>query len=313
MDLTSGNDSTSAGNGNNDHHQYHDICHALQYVLTVEDFDSDFLHQIGTCNKCSGSVRQCQRALNVCPGRCILLSCNNVVAGEKCPNWFACLECEKRLDKRRVRKHFQSRSHHDCLMEITRREATRLVADFEDKCCDAGEDTMPLSGEDECMSELQVMDPEESMESSIDLSTGQPEGGAVDCKSLDGKQETHLAWLQKIFDSTNKSTVFKLWECFQEQTDMFYFCLAQNSKDNGGLQFLCARTFTRTEYIELEALPSLEEAKYHIMSFIQYISMGEKQRRRQAHITKMLLSNFGSISTSGLLYINKVLNYQDLN
>jgi hypothetical protein len=58
------------------------------------------------CRLCKSAATTSTIAANYSPGPCVLLHCGN-----KCGNWFLCVNCKKYVDKRRVVSHFESKAH----------------------------------------------------------------------------------------------------------------------------------------------------------------------------------------------------------
>ena len=51
-----------------------------------------------------------------------------------------------------------------------------------------------------------------------------------------------------------------------------------------GWRCVVARAFQGTMFIDEDLVPSVEEAMWHLMSFVQWMSLPEKQKRHQCHI-----------------------------
>ena len=85
------------------------------------------------------------------------------------------------------------------------------------------------------------------------------------------------------------------------------FWTAEHAYPGGGIQHIVSKAFTGTSYLG-KKVPSLVESRWHIMNFIQYISLSDKQRRRQA----LLSVPFLDTGTCGFFDRTHHLEYLDL-
>ena len=320
-----------------------DISTALEPSLRAHgcgcDLRESFLLQIGICRGCKGKVVDCQIAHNYSPGLVLIMSCGQEGV-KRCKQWYACLSCEVRVDARRIQDHFGSPKHatnvknklgatvtvgpqlspigeralgqpqdihgsaHASAVDdeiiddfdndgfIIADEGLMVIDDFSNKESDHDE---LMGAEDE--SELLVPVPPPEVEMTI-------------------VNENLLNWLEATFSGTPKAGKVDMLNCLSEagSPNMLLFWGAQHF--DGGLQYLVARTFTRSLAPPKETFPSLEEAKWHVKSFIQFISHSQKQKRRQAEISHLhmtMMGGIGSYSSKTLLCAHRVLNYRDTN
>lgn len=268
----------------------------LKVVLTENQaLDEAFLLAINYCKKCSRPAKRCEVALNHRPGKCLILHCGqNGLGDERCPNWFACVNCKRRVSKKKVRKHFQSEGHRNVVaseVELSRVEVQEVVMTS-------------------ALSDIELSDAESA---DFSVESAQDEDNAE--LSFEGIQQQKLSWLEQAFESTKRCDIMEVMKMFVGQDLMQYYWSAEIAGFGNGMRYLVARTFQRTECIVKSGVPSMEEARWHILSFIQYNSMSDKQRRRQALVTERLLTSLDRslLSGSGLVYANRVLSYRDLN
>lgn len=79
----------------------------LESALNIQDFGQDFLVSIYKCKVCSSPAKTCEVARNFPPGTGVILRCGK----RNCTTWFACLVCQRRVDKRRIKPHFTAKGH----------------------------------------------------------------------------------------------------------------------------------------------------------------------------------------------------------
>ena len=65
---------------------------------------------------------------------------------------------------------------------------------------------------------------------------------------------------------------------------MILYWAAENAATHGGVQYLTTRAFQKSEMYSKKQLANKEESIWHFRCFVQYMSMSEKQKSRQAGI-----------------------------
>jgi hypothetical protein len=311
-------------------HSGSNVVQKLQEHIKIEDYDDVFLAKISHCKHCKESIEFCMPAKNFSPGVCLLFRCQK--SNEKCEPWYACMTCRRQLDKRRVKEHFSSQFHmvkcnQDCGLED--KEFQKLEGVSSCAFDDYGDDDSSVINEDwnnyfidghdldeENMCEsllhhqmttmqLDSIDPERTGEVNI-------EGGE---KNLPPPKDLPLIF--KSFGNESICNSLQVWHCLQGNPEMQIFWVAQHSSSYGGMQYLVARSFQRTEYILAEGIPTPEEAIWHVLNFIQYTSMSEKQRRRQALISRQfsefIASSSSDLANKALLYAHRVKTIRDMS
>ena len=273
----------------------------------VSKWDSRDLREVVHCRKCDSRVDLCQEAINYKPGRCLLLHCGDRQKNQ-CPNWFACLSCLKRIDKRRVKSHFDSHgatrqedatnaNHHqnsskgittngDNNKKVSKKSTANLLDGWtpeQIKFClsdtNCEEDQMDVQED-----ALSVQD--DSLSDSGQSAQRQQCNPLLDLSSTDPAE-----WIERAFSSQRKAFDWEVMESFGDQTKMKLFHFAEFLGDGCGIQYLVGRAFARTEHLLAEKVPTKKESTWHIRSFIQYQTMTQKQRKRQTQLINTLVTN----------------------
>jgi hypothetical protein len=105
-------------------------------------------------------------------------------------------------------------------------------------------------------------------------------------------------WMDEAFRDTKRAELTDIASSFSDLDNMRLFWVAEHASPpgrcGGGLRYLVARTFQNAKAdagLDVDRIPDFPEARWHIDSFIQYHSMSEPQRRRQARITKTVMDH----------------------
>jgi hypothetical protein len=76
----------------------------------------------------------------------------------------------------------------------------------------------------------------------------------------------------------------KFIQAFQHQTLMCYFHGSEFTERHSGLRYLVTRAFVGCELLSFENLAHTPESRWHFYNFVQFMSMTEKQRKRQGKV-----------------------------
>lgn len=246
-------------------------------------------------------------------GECLVFACNAIGCLHR--GWIYCKTCQKTYTKSNIASHPLTKKHMQLSEDINRKR----------KFCDKSVDDnmspvriqMPaqvLAVPHVAKSDIQY-DTEQLMNEDIgdmfrDESANQHHGAPPDDArdgappvakaDMDTYPKLSLAsneWIAKTFAATPRAELQDLNSCFDDMDDCRKFWIAEHATDNdgklcgGGLRYLVARTFQNSKlgYIDSERMPSFVEARWHIDAFMQYQTMDEKQRQRQARITRTIM------------------------
>jgi hypothetical protein len=104
-------------------------------------------------------------------------------------------------------------------------------------------------------------------------------------------------WLAKTFETLRKAPWAEVRACFQNVKVMRDYWTAEHVSPDGcgggGIRLLVANTFQNTDEgagLDEARMPSYLEARFHFDYFMQYYSMDDKQRQRQARITQSIMA-----------------------
>jgi hypothetical protein len=119
----------------------------------------------------------------------------------------------------------------------------------------------------------------------------------------------HEVALHKIFSETpGASTNPAFMKSFNDQHNMMLYHINEMCRQHGGLQYLVSRAFRQTPHFSNAA--HVDESLWHFRSMVQFISMSDKQKKRQAKIlTTMILKN----SHAKLFPTTFVPSFRDMN
>ena len=280
------------------------------YGLSLEDKNVEVAVR---CRSCKEYASTCGVAINYKPGHCLILHCPNSrrrSQGKKCPNWFICVGCNKRVDKRRVTDHFASKHHVQTLNTKLQRENQEpmqlsLDSGFEENLidddyyyCDDDNDDGGMQFNEGfldndntiCDMELETDDLDEEVSAIPIMENSQ----LSSTKNATKKALSYQNWLEGKFSHLHRATRLEVMDSFGDQRNMKLYHFAEFTRSNGGIQYLVTRCFRRTEFIygnshQQDTVASVQEAKWHFKCFTQYISMSDKQRRREAELLSSLL------------------------
>ena len=115
--------------------------------------------------------------------------------------------------------------------------------------------------------------------------------------------------LQEVFGNYEKAKnadiIESLKDCGEE---MFYYWIGEDAsppgRAGGGSWYIVGRAHQPVSIragnvmLSAETLPSFPEARWHIENFIQFQSMGEKQRLRHARLLNSIMGQFGDMANS---------------
>ena len=167
-----------------------------------------------------------------------------------------------------------------------------LVKGGESKEIDAGNDavvtnnTLEMTQEAENNQEMPW-----ELEESLDMGIDQDERN----------QNSAENWLEREFESVPVATSEEVKEAFNGLSSMMQFWMAEHHSNGGGggVRHLVSRAFNQTELDETR-IPTIEESKLHVLNFIQYQSMSEKQKERNACITGQLYRAGTALGETGM-------------
>ena len=123
-----------------------------------------------------------------------------------------------------------------------------------------------------------------------------------DKKSENGKGEIlvypkrkDVSQISSLFHDTGVASIQELQQSLSDLEAILYFWSAEHATPGefhagGGLQYMVSRALNDSELIP-KVMPTFFEAKWHFTNFIQYNSMTNGQRRRQAELTRALLTS----------------------
>ena len=319
----------------------------LSKHINVDDYDDLFLTKISHCKHCKGIIEVCMPAMNFSPGLCLLFNCGKET--ERCDQWYACMTCSAFLDKRRVKNHFQSKKHKAKCNNLSNIDVEASSSALHDDYNAANDDGASSSddygnagdnSDDDAFSNA-MMEEEfyyqeawnynksniygddwnsnsSDDEDNIRASTGI--NAAVDVEIPKVLNRVQVPWIESAFKDRSDCDTFQVWHCLKGMPLMQFFWVAQHS--DAGMQYLVARSFLRTEFLVPSGIPSREEATYHVMNFIQYTSMSEKQRNRQSILSRHFSLMLQTTRTAGgahggnnkplFLYMDRVSSPQDM-
>ena len=104
-------------------------------------------------------------------------------------------------------------------------------------------------------------------------------------------------WLAKTFETLPKARWAEVRACFQNDKVMRDYWTAEHVSPDGcgggGIRLLVANTFQNTDEgagLDEARMPRHLEARFHLDNFMQYYSMDDKQRQRQARIRQSIMA-----------------------
>ena len=241
------------------------------------------------CPTCGAMASTCKEAgCDGCdPGECLIMTCYN----RKCKvtKFAFCKTCKEGMSERwATNGHAISREHvkekekqvnqllNASIIPSPRSSPKRTHSEMED------------SSNNEQEPEPTTMHVSDDCEALPESNQPQPQVYPMR-KSIEHGND----WLLDLTSNQSEATTEDLNEAFEGNPNMNHFHIAeQNSprgRCGGGLRFLVARAFYKTELIEKWHLPgSFNEARLQFEMFAQHQAMNDKERRRQANIHREL-------------------------
>lgn len=273
------------------------------------DVNEERIYKAICCRSCGVAAKTCTIAANYSPGTCMMLQCGNKAVNKSCTNWFLCVNCKKYVDKRRVETHFKTVAHI--------KAATGKIPTKEDQNSSANE----AVGEDVSITDAFPDDDDlDSNNDDVDeFSDADGESTEMigrqmmlfSLKDSPSSVTDKLPWIQKAFESLGFANMMEVINAFGDQSAMKLYFVAEFAKNQGGIQYLISRAFRHTEYIGNERPTTVTESCWHFRAFVQYTSMSDKQRKREASIIQALVSSFSG--GQSLFGATRVLAYEELN
>jgi hypothetical protein len=261
-----------------------EVLYVLQAIVPRADWDNKNLWLCFLCPDCNAGPSMCTVASAFQPGTCLQLRCSNDVQ-TNCNSWFVCMNCHARLKRRRADGHFTTQKHQ---RNVCSGDAATVITSFT-----AGVVTLEPS-----------LEPRE-----------QRQGMVVVQQRISGHMlllSKHLVELQEIFSDTPTVCINSmLVNSFQDQDCMRLYHVADLSLKHGGLQYLVARAFQQT--IKFSVGAHELEALWHFRNMVQFISMSDKQRRRQAKILQAQILLSGDSPSNSPFPTTWVPSYKEMN
>ncbi len=260
---------------------------------------SDPLNSPAHCSKCKNLAATCvDIGKGYYPGECLILACFN--RNCKSASWAYCKTCKITLVAKWARKgHIDSKKHKDNAKgqvndlisdaiipspegspaNSTGHNKKRSRADFD------------VDEEDTFASDIMdVIDQPEEQTAQLPEAPIYPLSEAIACGN---------GWMLDFVRNQAKAAPSEVNEVFKNNKNMMYFYAAEHQSPpgrcGGGIRYLVARAFMKTELVEVWRMPTLDEAKYHFEAFAQYQSMNEKQRRRHLKLLSYLTREESSL------------------
>lgn len=127
---------------------------------------------------------------------------------------------------------------------------------------------------------LNVLDLEYSMQSLIKVMPELPHSELEHSAHSDQLNENEM---KTSFQDVLRSLP-EFLEALGQETLMMNYHLCEFAKPYTGLRYLVTRAFTKNEYPSWRTLAHTPECRWHFYCFVQYMSMTEKQRKRQGKL-----------------------------
>ncbi len=281
------------------------------------------------CPKCQAPPQTCVRAENYGPGICLLLHCKgcNLVTSEKgkCSNWYYCAICKAAVSKRSIQSHFCSQKHKKKFQVSASKLGLEVhvappVPEVIGGTATNLHSVSALEASEHNEGYPRARSPMEDDGSSAGFADSTRTSGAADSMrtSVAGVTKTcnkmqSLEWMDALFANLPSPEESLLRDCFEDQHNMKLYFFAEQISRHGGIRYLVSRAFKRSEYlfsciVTNEKIASEEEAKWHFLSFAQYISQSSAQRCRQSAITRILAP-----ASTHIFQATRPLEFHELN
>ena len=276
------------------------------------------------CGSCNSLAKTFIVAENIKPGTCLLFQCSKKQnAGKKCFGWYYCVACQDKVDRRRAKEHFSCKKHYKALGIAFLTPGN----EEDDEPSAAAVVTLDEDNTSSSSAYININNDVDDDTSTIRTSTVAPAfpsaRESTRATEVRGGDQAHtimpLAYygvnhnLRQAYSACPDPSLLQVCESFGLQNNMMFFHVAEWAKEGGGIQYLVSRAFRKTESIyETDITASLQEAEWHFGCFVQYVSMGDEQRKRQASIIGVLVNSFQATKSS-LFQATRVLTYKELN
>lgn len=290
------------------------------------------------CAKCDAKanfVEEYSGSPGFAQGEIVLISCPSLHCKMKRP-WIYCKSCKNRFSIKSLKNHAKRRNHIENHLRLYPPPAPVPALEHPTPVALAAsvfDNREPT--ETEVMDEdiqLTVDDIDEIMDRELEatyIQNGESPMEVCNPPEVQEKIDSSVAllphvrmegneWLAKAFAHVPRATVQELLAVFSDPSveNMKHFWLAEHAsgegKCGGGLIYLVGRAFQQVKDSQLEdRFPDFEEAVWQLMNLIQFQSMNETQRYREARINEILTRY---VSDNGTFFKNTFLpRYNNLH
>ena len=260
------------------------------------------------CRKCGTLVSLIEEAVSgedYEVGECLLINCPN--AG--CCQWCYCKSCKKRFMRTNQHRHSTGNAHLDLHKKAYPHKKAKVAAppDDPDDMESDGFQGFQVINEFTSASDLETSRAMRAMEH--DLETTYKESADNAMNKINGPTPAQVEdpeaqfprinmkgneWLVKAMESVHLATFTEMHAAFADENvaGMKSFWMAEagcgSGRCGGGLSLVTAKAFQQQGDSRLDCtrLPDFDEAYWQFKNLLQYHSMNDKQRRRQADINK---------------------------
>lgn len=261
-----------------------------------------------TCNTCSTVAFHAEEAIDegYREGECYIIRCSNVECRK---SWIYCRSCKKKLSANNRLDHPKAKRHKknseklyppkQSITSPTQHPPTPGFEEYVSKPAD--EDSVAAMDEstfveqmDKDLSTCYIEGADSSLATSKPIKEGPSKQSQFPLINIEGNE-----WLEEVFKDHPRATIAEMHSVFSgpqlEHMKTFWMAeLATGVKRcGGGLSYLVARAFQQAKDLQLDKkmYPGFQEAKWHLENLIQHHSMTQKQRKRQARITKAIMDD----------------------
>jgi hypothetical protein len=216
---------------------------------------------------------------------CIRCSCN----------WFICVACQCRLARQSLlNNHFLTPKHTSKFGPQTTTQSMSAVVSLGSQVCNTQEES--TQGNKKQPELLQL-----------------PKLGLPPQLQLPKLELRHLQLLNEIYTDVPKASTMQIiklafplvhsTERLELPTEtgtrsMMYYFLAEHESENAGVQYLVTRAFQKGVHYSQNKLATKPESFWQFRCFVQYMSMTERQRVRQAGIINTNFINQSSFTNT---------------
>ena len=273
------------------------------------------------CRKCNATQKVVEEAMGkpgeFVKGECILINCPH--AG--CERWFYCMSCKKRFNQSNLRSHPKGKRHKDNHKKVhggteEDNEPTNdggEVGDFFQQYTDKDDDSVADLGTQELFGELEnalQAKETERTEETVELELASTFHECADESMADNDPDKHCQdrcvppvvfprmnmegneWMVEATSTVPRATLAEIHAAFadQEVAHMKAFWISEfgcgPGRCGGGLCYLAAKAFQHQpdSRVNKDDLPEFTEAFWQFNNLLQYHSMNEEQRGRQAQL-----------------------------